>query len=51
MSAPDAIIDVDCDIWIPAARPHVLHAGNARRLKAKLVPQGANDARGGGHPA
>jgi glutamate dehydrogenase/leucine dehydrogenase len=38
----DAIIDVDCDIWIPAARPDVLHAGNAGRLKAKLVPQGAN---------
>jgi glutamate dehydrogenase/leucine dehydrogenase len=38
----EAIVDVDCDIWIPAARPDVLHAGNARRLKAKLVPQGAN---------
>jgi glutamate dehydrogenase/leucine dehydrogenase len=38
----DAVIDVDCDIWIPAARPDVLHAGNAGRLKAKLVAQGAN---------
>jgi glutamate dehydrogenase (NAD(P)+) len=38
----DAIIDVDCDIWIPAARPDVLHAGNAGRLRAKLVAQGAN---------
>jgi glutamate dehydrogenase/leucine dehydrogenase len=38
----DAIIDVDCDIWIPAARPDVLNAGNAARLKAKLVAQGAN---------
>jgi glutamate dehydrogenase (NAD(P)+) len=38
----EAIIDVDCDIWIPAARPDVLHAGNAGRIKAKLVPQGAN---------
>ena len=38
----EAIIDVDCDIWIPAARPDVLHAGNVGRLKAKLVPQGAN---------
>ncbi len=38
----DAIIDVDCDIWIPAARPDVLHADNAGRLKAKLVAQGAN---------
>ena len=31
-----------CDIWIPAARPDVLHAGNAARLQAKLVAQGAN---------
>lgn len=38
----DAIIDVDCEIWIPAARPDVLHAGNASRLRARLVAQGAN---------
>ena len=38
----DAIIEVDCDIWIPAARPDVLHADNAGRLKARLVAQGAN---------
>lgn len=38
----DAIIDVACGIWIPAARPDVLHAGNAARLQAKLVAQGAN---------
>ncbi len=38
----DAIIDVDCDIWIPAARPDVLHAGNVSRLRAKLVAEGAN---------
>ena len=38
----DAIIDVDCDIWIPAARPDVLHADNAARLKPKLVAEGAN---------
>ena len=38
----DDIIDVDCDIWIPAARPDVLHADNAGRLKARLVAQGAN---------
>jgi glutamate dehydrogenase (NAD(P)+) len=38
----DAIIDVDCDIWIPAARPDVVNEDNARRLKTKLVVQGAN---------
>ncbi|HRP96003.1 MAG TPA: Glu/Leu/Phe/Val dehydrogenase [Rhodocyclaceae bacterium] len=40
--ARDAIIDVDCDIWIPAARPDVLHAGNVDRLRARVVAEGAN---------
>jgi len=39
---PDAIVDVTCDIWIPAARPDVLRADNAGRLHTKLVAQGAN---------
>jgi glutamate dehydrogenase/leucine dehydrogenase len=39
---PDAILDADCDIWIPAARPDVLRADNVCRLRARLVPQGAN---------
>jgi len=38
----DAIIDVDCDIWIPAARPDVLRADNVGRLRARMVAQGAN---------
>lgn len=38
----EALIDVDCDLWIPAARPDVIHAGNADRLRAALVVQGAN---------
>jgi glutamate dehydrogenase (NAD(P)+) len=38
----DAILDIDCDIWIPAARPDVVHADNVARLKTRLVPQGAN---------
>jgi glutamate dehydrogenase/leucine dehydrogenase len=38
----EAIIDVPCDIWIPAARPDVLNKGNAGRLKARIVAQGAN---------
>ncbi|MCK4586228.1 MAG: Glu/Leu/Phe/Val dehydrogenase, partial [Gammaproteobacteria bacterium] len=38
----DAIIDVECDIWIPAARPDVVHADNAHRLNTKLVIEGAN---------
>lgn len=38
----DAILDVECDIWIPAARPDVVREDNVNRLKAKLVVQGAN---------
>jgi glutamate dehydrogenase (NAD(P)+) len=42
MLGRDEIIGVDCDIWIPAARPDVLTAETVDRLKAKLVVQGAN---------
>jgi glutamate dehydrogenase (NAD(P)+) len=38
----DAILEVECEIWIPAARPDVVHEENAGRLKTKLVLQGAN---------
>ncbi|MCD6526207.1 MAG: Glu/Leu/Phe/Val dehydrogenase [Desulfuromonas sp.] len=41
-AAADAIVDVPCDIWIPAARPDVIHADNVARLNTKLVIQGAN---------
>lgn len=38
----DELVGVDCDIWIPAARPDVLHADNVGHLRARLVLQGAN---------
>ena len=38
----DAVIDVECDIWIPAARPDVIHADNVNRLNTRLVIEGAN---------
>jgi glutamate dehydrogenase (NAD(P)+) len=38
----DAVIDIECEIWIPAARPDVIRRDNVARLKTKLVPQGAN---------
>ena len=38
----DAIIDIECDIWIPAARPDVIHEDNVHRLNAKMVIEGAN---------
>lgn len=40
--SPDAVIDVECDVWIPAARPDVLREDNATRLRARLMLQGAN---------
>lgn len=38
----DSIIGIDCDIWIPAARPDILNLENIDRFKAKLILQGAN---------
>jgi glutamate dehydrogenase/leucine dehydrogenase len=38
----DTVIDLECDIWVPAARPDVLRADNVGRLKTKLIAQGAN---------
>ena len=38
----DEIIDIECDIWIPAARPDVLRADNVQRLNARMIAQGAN---------
>jgi glutamate dehydrogenase/leucine dehydrogenase len=37
-----ALVAVDCDIWVPAARPDVLTAANAGDLKASIVLSGAN---------
>lgn len=41
ISAED-MVGVDCDIWIPAARPDVIREDNVDTLKARLVLQGAN---------
>jgi glutamate dehydrogenase (NAD(P)+) len=38
----EAVIDFDCDIWIPAARHDVVNEENMHRLKTRLVVQGAN---------
>ncbi|MBK7861496.1 MAG: Glu/Leu/Phe/Val dehydrogenase, partial [Archangiaceae bacterium] len=39
---PEAFWDVDCDIMIPAALEGQLTAARAKRIKAKLVLEGAN---------
>ena len=38
----EAIIGVDCDILVPAARPDVIRADNQATVKAKLIVPGAN---------
>ncbi|MEN8133867.1 MAG: Glu/Leu/Phe/Val dehydrogenase [Pseudomonadota bacterium] len=38
----DNVIDVECDIWIPAARPDVVNEDNVHRLNTRLVVEGAN---------
>ena len=38
----DALIDIECDIWIPAARPDVINSDNVHRLKTHLVVEAAN---------
>ncbi len=40
--APEDIIGVPCEIWIPAARPDVIREDNADALDARIVLQGAN---------
>ncbi|HXZ86307.1 MAG TPA: Glu/Leu/Phe/Val dehydrogenase, partial [Myxococcota bacterium] len=38
----EALLAVDCEIWIPAARPDVIRAENAASVRARLVLSGAN---------
>jgi glutamate dehydrogenase/leucine dehydrogenase len=38
----DAVIDIECEVWIPAARPDVIREDNVARLQARLVAPGAN---------
>ena len=40
--ASDDVIGVDCEIWIPAARPDVIHEDNVNRIRAKIIVEGAN---------
>jgi glutamate dehydrogenase (NAD(P)+) len=38
----DAVLEVECDLWIPAARPDVIREDNVERLKTRAIVSGAN---------
>ena len=38
----ELLLEVECDVLIPAALENQIHAGNASRVRAKLVCEGAN---------
>ena len=40
--SPEAVVGVDCDILVPAARPDVIRADNQATVKARLIVPGAN---------
>jgi glutamate dehydrogenase (NAD(P)+) len=40
--AKDDLLELDCDILVPAALEGVITAANAGRIKAKLIAEGAN---------
>jgi glutamate dehydrogenase/leucine dehydrogenase len=39
----DQLLEVPCDILVPAARPHAIHGLNAHQLQTRVVLQGANN--------
>jgi len=39
----EELLELECDILLPAALGNQIHAGNAARIKARLVVEGANN--------
>ena len=39
----EELLELDCDILLPAALGNQIHAGNAARVRARLVVEGANN--------
>ncbi len=39
----EELLEVDCDILVPAAISNQIHAGNANNIKAKLIVEAANN--------
>jgi glutamate dehydrogenase (NAD(P)+) len=39
---PDDLLGLECDLFVPAALGGMIHAGNAGRLRCRIVVEGAN---------
>jgi glutamate dehydrogenase (NAD(P)+) len=40
--APDDLLEIDCDVFIPAALGGMVHEQNADRLRCRMIVEGAN---------
>ncbi len=40
--SPEELLDIECEVFIPAALGGMLHQGNADRLNCKMIVEGAN---------
>jgi glutamate dehydrogenase (NAD(P)+) len=38
----DAVVGIECDIWIPASGPDILRVDNVDQVRTRMVVQGAN---------
>lgn len=38
----DELLEVNCDVWVPAARPDIITESNVRLLQTRIIAQGAN---------
>ena len=40
--APDDLLEIDCEVFVPAALGGMIHKSNADRLRCRMVLEGAN---------